>query len=267
MIGFPFAAAALCLATGVVLKGSSANQTLFLAINARSSDFPAPFWAGMTNLGSTLAAAALLLAFAWCSRQPLRLAALALLPTTLFVHGLKRLINEPRPVAVLDPDLFVVIDKSLRSGAFPSGHTATAVVVTSAIITTLWPLTRTRPLLAWAGIAAATLYTLLVALSRIAVGAHWPSDLLAGCGAGLAGMTAAIWLARQIPPSALVRADRWFLLAAVVATLALPFDRGLYPSGMASVWGVVAAALIGGALALWKAWRETPPLAAPSTIK
>ncbi len=264
MIGIPFAAATLCLVAGAVLKGSSANQTLFLALNSLFADLPAPFWAGWTNLGSTLAAAALLLTLAWCSRQPLRLAALAALPTTLLVHGLKRLISEPRPLAVLNPDLFVVIDKSVRSNAFPSGHTATAVVAASAIIVALWPLTRTRPLLAWAGIAAAALYSVLVALSRIAVGAHWPSDLIAGCGVGLSGIAAAISLARRIPPSSRARADRWLLLAALAATLALPFDRGLYPSGMAVVWGLLVAALFGGALALRKAWKELPPVAAYS---
>ena len=59
--------------------------------------------------------------------------------------------------------------------SFPSGHTVT-VCALAAALALIW-----RPL-AWPGFALA----LLVALSRIMIGAHWPSDVLAGAWLGIA---------------------------------------------------------------------------------
>jgi lipid A 4'-phosphatase len=59
--------------------------------------------------------------------------------------------------------------------SFPSGHTA-IVFALAAALALIW-----RPL-AWPGFALA----LLVALSRVMVGAHWPSDVLAGAWLGIA---------------------------------------------------------------------------------
>ena len=59
--------------------------------------------------------------------------------------------------------------------SFPSGHTVTVFALASALAL-IW-----RPL-AWPGFALA----LLVGLSRIMVGAHWPSDVLAAAWLGIA---------------------------------------------------------------------------------
>jgi membrane-associated phospholipid phosphatase/phosphoglycolate phosphatase-like HAD superfamily hydrolase len=65
--------------------------------------------------------------------------------------------------------------------AFPSGHTTTATAVSAALAVIAWP-TRWR----WPMLAAAVLFSLTMAVSRVYLGVHWPSDVVAGLAEGLA---------------------------------------------------------------------------------
>lgn len=168
-----------------LLLPGQGNQALFLTVNHAASMLPAALWANLTAIGDTLVAFALLLPFA--RRRP-DVAAAILLSTLfalLYVHGVKNLAALPRPAAVLDCEAFNVIGPALRAGAFPSGHTAT-VFALAALLGAQLPWRLLTPLL---------LLAALVGLSRIAVGAHWPSDVLAGAAggwlAGLAGVALA----------------------------------------------------------------------------
>ena len=69
----------------------------------------------------------------------------------------------------------------IQSYAFPSGHSANAVMVW---LGAAWLLSseRWRP---WA-VAGAALVALLVGLTRLMLGVHWPSDVVAGWSFGLA---------------------------------------------------------------------------------
>lgn len=257
------ALALVFLAAGAALKGSTLDQTLFLALNQRATNLlPAGWWASLTNLGSTVVAAALLVAAAPFSLQPLKLAALAALPTTLLVHGLKYLLAQPRPAALLDTATFTVIDKVIKSGAFPSGHTATAVVMAGAWLITLFQGARGRyP--AWAagiGAAVVLLVAIGVALSRVAVGAHWPSDLLGGTAMGLTGLAVACWLDTRYRLWQTPRSQTWLVLAGLIVAATIPWDRGLYPSGQVAAWAALLFALVGSGVALRKgrsgSWRS-----------
>jgi len=67
--------------------------------------------------------------------------------------------------------------------SFPSGHTlAVAATATAAalVVIRLWPATRR-----WA-VGAAFVWTALVALSRLVLGVHWPTDVLAAACVGAA---------------------------------------------------------------------------------
>lgn len=76
--------------------------------------------------------------------------------------------------------------------SFPSGHTLTAAALATAVYLCAernWPLAR------WPFIALAALWALLVALSRLVLGVHWPTDVLAALCAGVLlalGVAAAI---------------------------------------------------------------------------
>lgn len=99
---------------------------------------------------------------------------------------LKALIMRPRPPLALPPGSLHLIHAVPASSALPSGHATVAFAAAAA----LWQ--RDRALGAAAGLLA-----VLISLSRVYLGVHYPSDVLAGALLGVAGAYAAgRWLDR-----------------------------------------------------------------------
>ncbi len=98
-------------------------------------------------------------------------------------NGLKTLFNRPRPCD-LYPRLGLV---GASGGAFPSGHATMAFAIATAL-SFRWPKGR----IFWFGIA------ILVGLSRIGLGVHWPSDVLAGALIGVAATSVLAWIERRL---------------------------------------------------------------------
>ena len=84
---------------------------------------------------------------------------------------LKQVFARTRPV---DDQLVTV-----SSTAFPSGHTTTSATIATALAVIAWP-TRWR----WPVIAAAAVFSLAMAVSRVYLGVHWPSDVVGGLALG-----------------------------------------------------------------------------------
>jgi membrane-associated phospholipid phosphatase len=97
---------------------------------------------------------------------------------SLFVTIIKRMIGRARPMVggSLDPYLFSPFAWHPAYSGLPSGHATTAFAVLVAF-GTLWPRART----------ALLIYALLIAVSRVMVNAHYPSDVFAGALVGIAG--------------------------------------------------------------------------------
>jgi len=118
---------------------------------------------------------AVILAFLWWKSRPQALF------WTFSVAGaavldliMKLIFNRLRPE--LWPRLVQESDAS-----FPSGHSMYSMAFVVAIILMLWP-TPYRPLALVLGV----LFTLAVGLSRLYLGVHYPTDVLAGWLSGLA---------------------------------------------------------------------------------
>lgn len=92
----------------------------------------------------------------------------------LVVQGLKFGVDRPRPAAVL-AEVVPLAGGHLKARAMPSGHTATAAYFFGLCGLILW---RRRRLGLAGAVGLAT--PLAVGWSRIAIGAHWPSDVLLG---------------------------------------------------------------------------------------
>jgi undecaprenyl-diphosphatase len=101
----------------------------------------------------------------------------------LMVDSLKEWIGRPRPP--LEPAL-------IHSLAFPSGHSANSMTAFLATALVACPPARRRQ----AAIAAVCI-SLIVGLTRIGLGVHWPSDVLGGWALGLLSVGAALLIGER----------------------------------------------------------------------
>ena len=122
-------------------------------------------WIPLAVVAVTLAARS------WGDAAFLVLATLA----PVFNLGLKALVARPRP----DEELSMVLEAGY---GFPSGHAVFAAAFLGAL---MWLAGRWRPLdgraaLRWSVIGVLALTVLAVGASRVYLGVHWPSDVIAG---------------------------------------------------------------------------------------
>lgn len=115
--------------------------------------------------------------------------------------ALKSLFDRPRP------DVVVHL-VGVSSASFPSGHAMASATIYLTLGVLLARVQPDRRLKIYAGVVAATL-TVIVGLSRVYLGVHWPTDVLAGWCIGAAWAMlcwlVAAWLQRRgavegIPP-------------------------------------------------------------------
>ena len=111
------------------------------------------------------------------------------LAAVLIVYLVKTAVGRTRP-ALWETQWFC-------GSSFPSGHSLTSAALATAAclcVARLWPQLR------WPVIALATVWVSLVALSRLVLGVHWPTDVLAAAFAGVLialAINAAVWSSRS----------------------------------------------------------------------
>ena len=200
VLGVPLVAGLAAL----VVLATGANQLLFRSVNAWPATTGDALWRNLTVLGegsALLALCALMFARRSALVWAVVFTAVLLLPA---LHGLKDLISLARPVRVLGLDVVHVIGRAIRTDSFPSGHTATAFAG-AALMWSVFTSWRARvPVLVTAA---------LTGLSRVAVGAHWPLDVLGGAMLGWLCGCAAVRLASRFAPRA---ESRWQWIAVVL---------------------------------------------------
>ena len=224
----PVAALAASL-LGLILVGALAGGLLRQAGPTGLVDQPAASFlvahrqgwlTGVMRLVTDLGAAGVLvplvlaagLAWRWRrgSWRPLALLAGAAAGAWVVQVAVKQLVERPRPPAGLA--------LSHATGfAFPSGHATDAAAVYGMLAVLLARSGRPAArVAAWAGAAA---LVALVGLSRLYLGVHWLSDVVAGAALGIAWLLAIFIASRAGEP----RRHRvgWVLLAAVMAMVLL----------------------------------------------
>ena len=183
------AAGLLAIAAGLVLRSNApANEGLFHAVNDLGPAAPA-LWSALSVAGLALSAWIYLTAFA--QDVPGRVAQLLWVVVVggLTASFIKHHLPSPRPFLALGGDRMHVIGVALSAGSMPSGHSAMAFAMLALLRGEKRQLDErgavggpfaTRP-----GLVLVALLAFGIALSRLAVGAHWPADALAGGGLGL----------------------------------------------------------------------------------
>ena len=158
---------------------------LFLDINSIGKISGSFIWSNLTFLGDTLPVCAVVVLFIRKMPDIVWSGILSTILATLIVNILKHYFDIPRPASVIDKSLINIIGPVLYAHSFPSGHTVTIFTFTGLLIY------RFRSF-----IFRVTIITLaiLVGISRIVVGAHWPADVLGGAVIGLLCSMAGIFL-------------------------------------------------------------------------
>ncbi|MRI83442.1 MAG: phosphatase PAP2 family protein [Nitratiruptor sp.] len=155
--------------------------------------YASPGWRAITALGNAAFALAISLGLylLWRTRNPQQakkalyvLASVAL--SGLIVDILKPLIGRARPKLLFNEGFYGFEPLTFKASywSMPSGHSATAFAL-GVSLALLFP----RYRLLWLALAG------LVALSRVILGKHYPSDVLIG---SLIGALTAWWLYRRI---------------------------------------------------------------------
>jgi undecaprenyl-diphosphatase len=163
----------------------------------------------------------------------------------VFTHLPKHLLHWPRPSTVLVQHGAHLVDSPMAMNTFPSGHSIVAGMV-GAVLILGWGAVARRP---WAHLSVLVGVT-LVCWSRVAVGAHWPSDVLVGAALGvLAGYLGTALAQRFNPESrrACITVAVIYALAALALAL-IPTHRPLQDEvrdilaaiGLLSTTGVIA---------------------------
>ncbi len=202
----------LALLGGVVLAATGSNERVFLLLNRLGPETSDALWVNLTILGDGTVALALCLLLA--RRRPDLLWAVvpAALLATAWSRAWKHWVDVLRPAAVFGADSIHIIGPAYQYHSFPSGHATTAFSLAALCVLGF-------KLRAWSGLPVGV--AILVAVSRCALGVHWPLDVLGGAFGG--------WLA-----------------AAVGIRTAANVSFGLRPSAQL----IIALALAGCAVAL-----------------
>lgn len=113
----------------------------------------------------------------------------AWLASGVLVQVLKRIWDRPRPSNLAGA--LVAADERIFSKSFPSGHSCTTAAMAMVLTVVFWKRYPGVVLAAW-------VVTLLVMLSRVYRGVHYPSDVLAGALVGaMCGYLAVLWWRRR----------------------------------------------------------------------
>jgi membrane-associated phospholipid phosphatase len=183
------AAGALAIAAGLALHANAAlNESLFHAVNAWGPAAPAA-WSALSVAGLALSAWIYLTACA--DEVPERVAQLlwGIVLGGLTASWIKHHLPSPRPFLALGADHLNVVGAPLSAGSMPSGHSAMAFAMLAVLMAERRRFAERSAVDGWltsgAGLALVALLALGIALSRLAVGAHWPADTLVGGGLGL----------------------------------------------------------------------------------
>jgi membrane-associated phospholipid phosphatase len=178
-VGLACAIAFVVLATLVVRRGGLAFDEPFSEW-LRGLPIPAWFWEVCTFLGGLfLVALGLAMGLAALVSRRYRLAlviAVVLIGSALLTDAVKDLVMRQRP-----PDPIT----GTNGYSFPSGHTLNSTATYGLLAVIAWR-SRLSLGLRRAAVAIGVVVPILVGLSRIALGAHWPTDVLAGWLAGTA---------------------------------------------------------------------------------
>ena len=207
------------------------NTSLFLILNHTAQYIPITCWGYITYLGDGMAAGCILAIIFRKKPHVALMGIMAVLISGTIVQILKDFFSLQRPAGILELNQFYQLGEIFTSRSFPSGHSATAF---SLFGTLMYSQNNNKML--FIGLA------LLIAFSRIAIGMHWPMDILSGA---IIGITTTYLLSRKLKDN--VVENRLQLATAIFLSLiciSALFYNAHIPKIQILQWGLSAAGII-----------------------
>lgn len=177
-------------------KYSEIQKPFFLFINSKLSQFPDLIY-NLTQMGDALIFLSFLTMLILYAPKVWEALLSALLVSAVFSNVLKNIFAIPRPAATFDNNSFVIIGQKLTGhNSLPSGHSVTVFTILTVLLFAFLPKK-------WDSKVLWSLFVisggLLLAFTRVGVGAHYPLDVLSGSSIGIISGISGIFISRKYP--------------------------------------------------------------------
>ena len=166
----------------------------FFYLNAHLSQFPRIQY-NVTQLGDALIALSMVSVFLVYAPIIWETLISASLISLIFSTSLKNWFAVPRPAAVFDHQSFVIIGRALPGhSSLPSGH---SITIFTTLTVLLFAFNVPKGIRSTMLFISVVIIGLLLSLSRVAVGAHYPLDVAAGSIIGYTSALMGIFIAQK----------------------------------------------------------------------
>ncbi len=212
----------ILLAMAATLIGEQGVHGGFKELQQITAAVGESFWTNVTVLGDFRVLLALMLPISLRYPRVFLSFLIASLLAGLAVRGLKLAFHFPRPIQLLGSEAMTIIGIPRSGKSFPSSH---AALVAACVMVWVGQLD-------WKKILPMAACGLLVGMARVAVGAHWPIDVLVGAMVGILAAWLASWLANHLSRFVTPLLQQLVGALAVVAVSSLAFDSLGYPEAL-----------------------------------
>lgn len=160
-----------------VAKYVEIQKMYFYSINYKLSQFPSLIY-NTTQIGDALIFLSFLTLFIYYAPKIWESLISSLIISVLFSTTLKEFFKIPRPAAAFDNSTFVIIGKTLSGySSLPSGHSITVFTIITLLLFAFMP-EKWNYKVIWCLLLI--FIGVLIAFTRVGVGAHYPLDVVIG---------------------------------------------------------------------------------------
>ncbi|PHR69044.1 MAG: phosphoesterase [Lutibacter sp.] len=181
----------------------------FLYLNSKLSKFP-NLQFNLTQLGDVIIFLPFLTIFIVYASKLWESLLTSLVICCVISNLFKKLFSVPRPAAVLDNDSFVIIGKALFGNtSLPSGHSIATFTILASILIAFMP--KKVPLkIVWGFFILIT--GLIIAFTRVGVGAHYPLDVIIGSALGYISALTGILINKKFNPWSWIKNKKYYFI-------------------------------------------------------